>query len=299
MANTLQEIREEVYNMLGEPTDSTDEFWSTRIDADINRFQNLVIKWGIKSEIDGTTYNAPDLRFMRKKSYITRHWLKSLTVAVTASDTEVNFNTTDFESAGYGMVEQDVFQYTWKTETQVTWVTSLDTTHAIGKRVAQVYLIPTTAFKVFWVEFLWVNIPSDDTWVNELDFRASRDFNKFYTVLWSNDSTSNQFIHLNWYSNNDRFIIHYYDKSTDMASDSETTNLPEEYGRFVLAPLVAWSVLYYTDEAELGRGYLAKWYANLNTMYNQFAEQTKQYRPHIKSPNILRDQNKFRRYRRY
>ena len=299
MANTQLEIRNETYSLLWEPTDSTDEYAPSRVNADINTFQDLVMKGEIKSELEEKTFTSPDLRFMRKKSYITLASPTKTTVAVVITDTEISFNTTNFTSSWYVMIEGDVIQYTGKSDTQITGVTGIDTTHALSKQVEQVYLIPATAWKIFWLEYVTTEIPNSQTFVNEIDFRSDKDFNKYYTVVGNNDSISSQFINIHWYSNEDRFIIHYYNLSTDMAADGDTTDLPDNYGKFVLAPLVAGSILYYTDEAALGKEYLKKGYANLETMYSQYADQTKKYRPYIKSPSINRWQANYRIYRRY
>lgn len=298
--NTLQEIRDEVYDLLWEPSDSTDEYASTRIDDKINIYQDLAIKWHIKSELEDKTYTAPDLRFMRKKSYLTRHSSKKLTTEVVTTDVTIAFDATNFEDSWYIMIEWDVIAYTWNDTTNwITWVTEIDTTHAAGKEIRQVYLIPATAWKMFGLEYITAWVPSDSTFVDEIDFRSNKDFNKYYTVVWNNDSVSSQFIDVHWYSNNERFIIHYYNLSTDMEENDDTTDLPQKYGKFVLAPIVAWTILYFTDEVELGKSYLIKWYASLETMYGQYADQVKSYKPYIKSKSINQWNNVHKRYRNY
>ena len=293
MANTRLEILKEVYLLIWEPSDSTGDFWAKRINSDINIYQDKIIKWNIKSEVDGTMYKAPDLRFMRKKSFITWHSPVKLTTKVETTDTTIYFDALNFESSGYLVIEWDVIQYTGKTDTTITGCSWIDTTHAVSKKVRQVYLVPATSWRVFGVELI-----GDTSWKNfldEKDFRSDKDFNRYYTILGDLADTTSEFVDIHWYSNNDRFMIHYYEKATSMSLDASTTDLPDDYWKFVLAPLVAGSILYYTDEQALGIGLLKKAYSNLETFYSQYAEKNKPYRPHVKTTSI----NSFNSYTRY
>jgi len=287
MANTREEIREEVYYILGESSDST-EYTSTRLNDMINSYQDVIIKWWIKREDNSQTIKAPDLRFMRKKNFIEYVPVVSLTVDVVIWDLTIDFDTTDFQDSWYLNILWDVIQYTWKTATQVTWVTGIEIGKTTWDAVRQIYKLPTEAWKWFMLEFVDSNqVYSNYRWwyfLDYVDYRMEKDKVSFYTIIWDNETTTNQFIDIFWWNRkDDKFIFHYYKKATTMTADSDESNLPDDYGKLVIAPIVAWKILYNTDEVQKWVELLSKWYNEMETMYNAFANIIKEYQKWVKT----------------
>ena len=290
MSNTLAEIQSRIYKEMWEPSDSTEYDATDYLTPVINEVQSDIIKWGIKREDDGTTLKSPDLRFMRKKSWITWHSNMPLTAGVATTDTTISFTATDSEDSWHVMIDGDVIEYTGKTATTITGCTGIDTTHEIGDEVRQVYLIPTSAYKTFWFED--TNKANSGyysrkgNFVDYKDFRDDKDTIRYYTVVGDNASVSTQYIDISGYSNWDKFILHYYNNSTDMSAVSDVTDLPENYWLKVLATIVSGKILYKTDEAARGIELLRQWYAGLETMYNQYSDQIKEHKKTIKTPGF-------------
>lgn len=108
-----------------------------------------------------------------------------------------------------------------------------------------------------------------------------REGKHYSTTYWElvNFSSTVKYLDIVWYKwEKDVFELRYIEDATDMSDDSDTTNLPDDYGTRVIAPLVAGKLLLHTEQANRAKEYLQEWYAELSDMYKDFAETRREYR---------------------
>lgn len=279
MANTRLEIDTRVLKLLNEKSSSS-TFDETTRHALINEVQSNVCKGDVVDITNpNNTYKSPFLRFLAKRQFLSS--VDPVTAPdITTSDTEITLTTTYLSSAGYIYIKGDIIQYTGKTATQITGVTGIASDKKAWDTVKQAYLLPSTAYKGFDLKMVKDN---KETIIPFLDDRAEKDIPLYYSLV-IDDSTGNEFIVIEGiYENDEQLVFDYYEKSTDLSDDSDTTNLPDDYGLQVIAPLVAGELLYYTDEQQKGIGYLRKWYSQLNSMYMNFWVRSKQFRKKVRT----------------
>lgn len=280
MSNTRLEIDNRVVKLLNESSDSTTFDETTRYQL-INEIQESVCKWDLVdiTKANEPVFKSPFLRFLAKKQFLKS--VDNITVPdIAVTDTEITLTTTYLSDSGYIYVNGDIIQYTAKTATQITGVTWISVAHKAGEIAKQAYLLPTDAYKWFDLKIMK---DSYEKVIPFLDDRAVKDKPLFWTLVFD-DTTENEFIVVDWFNQDDETLVFYYYKtSTDLSSDTDETNLPDKYGVKVIAPIVAWHLLYYTDEQIKGIWYLRDWYAKLKEMYINFWIRTKEFRKKVKT----------------
>ena len=282
MSNTRSEIDARVVKLLNEVSDSTTFDEDTRY-ALINEVQWAVCKWDLVDITfpgkDKPVIKSPFLRFLAKRQFLKT--VQPITTPVIATtDTEITLTTTFLEDAGYMYVNGDIIQYTAKTATQITGVTGISTDQKAWEQIKQAYMLPSIAYKGFNLKMVKNGA---DTPIDFIDDRANKDISLYYTIVFD-ETTSNEFIVIEWIGEDDEVLIFdYYTKSTNLSADSDTTDLPEDYGLQVIAPLVAWTLLYFTDEQSKGVWYLVLGYAQVKTMYMNFGTRTKKFRKKVRT----------------
>lgn len=281
MANTRQEIDDRVVKLLNESSDSTTFDKDTRY-ALGNEVQAAVCKWDVVNLINEKVIKSPFLRFLAKRQFLKT--VQPITAPdIDITDTEITVTTTFLQDDWYTYVNGDIIQYTAKTATQITWVTGIWTSQNAWEQMKQAYMLPSGAYKGFDLKMIkdWNETP-----IPFLDDRAPKDKPLYYTIV-IDDSTSNEFMVIEWINEDGEVLIFdYYKSSTDMSDSDDTTDLPDDYGLQVIAPLVAWEFLYYTDEQAKGIGYLRQWYWKLNSMYMNFWERAKEFRKKVKTSSF-------------
>ena len=280
MSNSRLEIDTRVVKLLNESSDSTTFDEDTRYEL-INEIQESVCKGDLVdiTKANEPVFKSPFLRFLAKKQFLKS--VSDITVPdIEITDTEITLTTTYLSSSGYIYVNWDIIQYTAKTDTQITGVTWISTSHKAGEIAKQAYLLPTDAYKWFDLKQMY------DDWEKKIDFlddRAVKDKPLYWTLVFD-DTTENEFIVIDWVDQDDETLVFYYYKtSTDLSSDSDATDLPDKYWVKVIAPIVAWHLLYYTDEQNKGIWYLRDWYGKLKEMYINFWVRTKEFRKKVKT----------------
>lgn len=276
---TFSELKTRVYKLINEKTDST-VFTDSYVWSVINEIQHNICVWDVTNLETWQVYQSPYLRFLASKSFFKSVDPINLTAAVATTDTEISFTTTNFLSSGDIYINGDIITYTWKTATQITGVTWIATTHDSWEEVKQAFQLPTDAWKGFSLRLIEDN---QETPIPYMDDRALKDQYLYYTIV-SDSTSTDEFIVIEWYTQNDKtLVLDYYKTSTDMSASGDSTDLPDPYGMQVLAPLVAWEILYNSDERQNGVGFLREGYSKLQQMYTNYSARTKEYRRKVKT----------------
>ena len=253
MANTLEEVFNEVYDLMGEkPTSTTYPILS--VVSLINRYIERICKWQIVSLLNPQQrYRAGNLKFLEKKIYYKNISAQSTSVATAIGDTTLTVTTTNFPTTWAVLINWEIVTYTGKSSTQLTGVTGITTIHPAGSRVNLVFALPTNISKPFQVY--------DTEWaeVEYQDFRYNEKFN-YYTILTQDNI---DYIYFNrWEWNN--MLVQYYKRPTKLiysTDDQKEIDLPDDAWLDIIAPLVAWDMKFTKwEELDLAQNNLLKWY---------------------------------------
>lgn len=303
MWNTLQEIYNQVYFMMGEPSDSQTFDLNDYVIPTVNQIHSSICRGIVVDE----TFNPPrvikagDLRFIMKQQFITNVPSVPLSVEANIWDIILNWSFQNFMSAGYIVINGNVIQYTGNTGTTLTGISTtsikIEAKHIAGSVVKQVWLLPAWANQTVEVEYvnstLTYNVnqyPYYNNMLEYVDYRSPKDIYYFYSYIYDNSETNNRYLFINGYNApQDKFIVRYMDSSTDMINATDQCNLPDQFGIQVIAPLVAGKLLYKTDEQWLWITFLKQAYAELEAMYNYYAETNRTFRRKVKTKPMNRN----------
>jgi len=228
MANTLQDIYNQVYYMMGEPTDSQTFDLNLYVIPTINQIHSAVCKGIVVDETTNPprTIKAGDLRFIMKQQFITNVPSVPTTTSTNIGDVVINGQFTNFMAAGYVVINGNVIQYTGNTGTQLTGVSlttvMIEANHPAGSIVKQVWLLPANANQTIEVEYanstLTYNVnqyPYYNNMIEYVDYRSPKDLYYYYSYIYDNSETGNRYLFINGYNApQDRFIVRYMDSST-------------------------------------------------------------------------------------
>lgn len=283
LGNTLQEIYTRVYSIVGEDEDVKLFDLNKVVIPLINEVHSDVCKGIIIDE----TYNPPrpieagDLRWMMKQDYIM--WLQrsKLTEDTIIWNQFLKFDSKWFREKWFVLVNGNVIEYISNNQTMVSWISmtskKIEAPHKAGSVVEQVYLLPRNATMPLTIENLNTN-----TMLELADYRAETNPYEHYQILYDNNQTGDRYIRILSHNNNTNYMIRYINSAVELNKDDDRCNLPENYGRKVIAPIVAGKLLYDNDEQALWISQLKKWYAELQSMYNFYAKITKTFRNKVK-----------------
>ena len=303
MWNTQEEIYNAVYFMLWEPSDSQTFDLQKYIIPTINQVHSSICKWIVVDETmnPSRTIKSGDLRFLMKQQFITNVTTVPLTVEAQVGDTTLSWSFTGYMTSGYVVINNNVIQYTGNSWTQLTGISTtsikIEATHIIWSLVKQVRLLPAEANQTIEVEYVNSTItynvnqyPYYNNMIEYLDYRSPKDLFYYYSYIYDNSDTGNRYLFINGYNTpQDKFVVRYMDSSTTMITAWNVCSLPDQYGVQVIAPIVAGKVLYKTDEQWLWITFLKQWYAELEAMYNYYAETNRDFRKKMKTKPMNRN----------
>lgn len=301
--NTLEEIYNQVYFMLGEPSDSQTFDLNMYVIPTINQIHSSICKGIVVDETlnPPRTIKAWDLRFIMKQQFITNVTSVPLTVEANVGDTELYGAFTNYMPAWHVVINGNVIAYTGNTWSQLTGISTtnikIESKHVAGSIVKQVRLLPSTANQTIEVEYmnstLTYNVnqyPYYNNMIEYVDYRSPKDLYYFYSYIYDNSETNNRYLFINGYNSpQDKFIVRYMDSSTNMVAPTDECNLPDTYWISVIAVIVAGKLLYKTDEQWLWITFLKQWYAELEAMYNYYAETNRSFRRKVKTKPMNRN----------
>lgn len=303
MNNTLEEIYNQVFFMLWEPTDSQTFNLQTYVIPTINSIHSSISKWIVVDE----TFNPPrilkagDLRFIMKKQFIKNVPTTVISAPVHVWDTTISGNFSLFLPAGFIVINGNVIQYTGNTGTEFTGISltniKIERDHDLWAVVKQVRPMPAGANAAIELEYtnstMNYNVsqyPYYNSIVEYMDYRSPKDLYYFHSFIYDNSESGTRYLYINGYNSvQDNFILHYMDSSTAMSLAKDECNLPDQYWITVIAPIVAGKLLYKTDEQQLWITFLKQWYAELEAMYALYAETERKFRRKVVTKSMNRN----------
>lgn len=113
------------------------------------------------------------------------------------------------------------------------------------------------------------------------DYRYPQDYIEYRSILYKNGT---KLIRLNmpeiW--TNMQFKLNYYKKVAELVNDDDVSLMPEErWDKDVIAQLVAWELLWQTEQSDDGEKQLIQGYGKLISFYDKFATINKGYRQNM------------------
>jgi len=287
MANTYAEIISRVYHHLAVDNDSTTYDLATVVKPKINSVIKNVSKWRYKNIIDKRIIKAGDLKFVKWKAFYDFVTPRPLGAPLSVIDWNMTLKSSEYLPAWYVYIVWDVIQYTGNTWTTLTGLTGTLTSHKLWDVVEQIYPVPADAdrsFTMYEIDRYWVEQPID--YVNSIHGLWSTPSYSYWIgeSIWTivNDNSWNNYILIRSpHGQNQKYKLWYYRKATTLLNDSDLCILPDDIWIEIIAPIVAWELLYTTEEDE-------QWMKLLNISYDMlemfFADQVdfnKEYRKKV------------------
>lgn len=273
----LSDIFEEIYKILGEPSDSSNYDQQTVVLPRVNDIVDSICKWKYINPSNSQAFTAGDLSFLRRDWFV--QLVKPMPVGVDflTTATEIELTTTDYASSGNVYIGGDIIAYTGKTSTELTGVTGIDIKHNGGEKVYQLYTLPTGISLPFTLVILDRNgnVKYELPYV---DGRYPTTANKYFTIVTKSDGTN--YLHVVW-CGEERAKVVYYVNSTPMTTDASTCAIPDSFVLKVVAPLVAGELLWDTEEIDDAIPKLNRGCTNLQTMYDYYSKMIKRNRERI------------------
>lgn len=281
---TRAEIVAEVYNIMGQPSDSSNYNAETIVIPKINRLVQRLCRGKYRSILNQQSYSAGELDFLKRDFFFTNVTPVSLTTALTTTSTTIEMETANFADSGFVMINSDIIQYTGKTATELTGVTGIDTDHATGQLIFQLFELPEDISKPFTLFRLNKNQRYEPSYfeVPYVDERQMPDKINYFTVV-SPDGGETQLLSLrDDYRTTNQYRLIYYLESTDMEAETDVCTIPDPYALEVVAPLVAGEVLWDTQEVEDATTILRRGEAGLTEMFDYMSSLVKKNRPQVR-----------------
>lgn len=255
MAKTFWQIKTQGWASINQRSTST-TFSTTIMWAKINEVIKRVCNGRYKNILTGQIIRAWKLSFMNTETSIrTLSWWDT-TADLEIIDTELDIDTTFLNSSGYVLINNEVIAYTWKSATQLTWVSGQTVKHDSWSKVYQLYTLPTNFNKPnkIIIAKTGQEIP-EYTWDNCISYKIRYSWTDTILELQNLD--------------NDTIItIDYLKKVTDMSDDADETIIADEYA--LLMWDLAWGELWYTKGLTMSERVLNDAYSRLQWMFQYY-----------------------------
>lgn len=282
MADTWSDIKNSIYFRIGVPNTDATYTEASIVLPEANRVQRMICRGKVKSVINDMTIKAWDLSFMREEAFFEIVPHTTLDGNITTASTSVDLtDSSSFASSWYVTANNDSFNYTSNSSNTLWTVTGIGRKHYDGDKVRQLYVLPSDYWK-----------PIDLFYGDEkLDMRDPREGEPIYSQYWEAIDYSSSvklmdIVGINGSTDVVRMV--YIKDATDMTKDGSSTDLPDDYGTKVIAPIVAGNLLIQTEQAERGKMFLQQGYAELINMYKDFGELRREHRRVVRTSSMLK-----------
>jgi len=276
--NTLQEVQDEVFNIFVENEQSGD-FWVDNVTRKIKsvyaRFcSGSITRLFADPATWAKTINIKRLPFLEKKTVINRKQPTYTTATAVAWATSIDMDTTNLSTAGYVICKGNVIKYTNKTSTSLTWVTGLVVDLEIGDQVSQTFLISdVNVFKPFDLTYFCIDTELHATYRAWNDPKPS----EYFTILNENGDRFLQMVGYGEWS----YRLYYVKTPDDLATPATELELPGDAGIDIIAPLVAWEILWKNEETGFAQEKLTLAYNAAIEFADKYARDIKEEVPQI------------------
>lgn len=270
---TYWELKTAVFNLMDANSDSGTYLplvWSK-----INDVGDMICKWVVTSILDEKIYTAGDLWFLYDEIFYDIVKPQPLLEALDVWDTVAKFTTTDYNNSWYVYINWDKIPYTNKISTEIQGITVVKTSHLAGDMVEQLYTLPSNISQPFTVFLHTQNTIRE---IPAIDERFIQDANTWYSIVNASGISMLRIIGVT----QGKILVKYYKEWVELVNDTDVCILPDRYPISVLAPIVAWELLYQTEEVDNGATKLKIWYNSLNNMYKYYANRVKKSKQTVK-----------------
>lgn len=273
MANTFNDIITAVYYKMSQKTTSTTYDLTSLVKPKINSVISQICRGEYTNVLDNSILRGWKLPFLEAKKQYQRYIPAKLTALLTAGDTEINIDTTNYETTGAVIVKWNIINYTWKSATQLTWCTNVLVTTET-ETVYPLYSFPWDIERPF-------NLTIWNDWEQDFSFSDERENNRYveyYTIRYDNENIPYLDIRYSWEA---LFWLKYNRVVTDLVDNTDETILPNNYWLDVVAPIVAGELLRDKEQMEHSQALLSNGYKKLKDMYSYYSRDIKDIRKKI------------------
>lgn len=276
MAKTFWDIKNKVWNLLWQKSTST-IFSPTVVWNAINAVTRKILRGRFTSLLDPNRIYSAWRLWIQEGSYYVRYKSETALTAIWyVWDVTLSCDTTNLATSGYVEINWEILNYTWKTATELTWVTWGTLEYPEWAMVSQLYSMPASYERPFRInKIIWEN----EVIRQEIPFSEEGDKIVYYQIVkyWTTN-----LIRLIGLENEDLLEIIYSKTYTNLVNDWDTCLLPDDYGETLVSYLVAWQFA-----VEKGipnwQSILATGYAELQDFYRFFDNEVYRTKHQIKS----------------
>lgn len=266
----LSTIRDTVYFLINQRQNSQVYNLTTRVIPKINHVQEQICKWTYISMLSKQIYQAWDLRFLRKKVFMSFVEPKPLTADINIGDAVISvWNTTNLPLSWSVYIAGFIVNYTWLTLTSLTGCSWVIGTAKSGINVYQAIQIPHDADRSFQMYNIKEN--GEEREVPYSDSTKPPEYSFCFRIV-SDTTTTNNFVIMTGRRQENNFFLYYYAKATSLVLDTDESIIPDTYAIEALCKIVAWELLRETEQDQQASNILALWYNKLQEFYFSYTD---------------------------
>lgn len=275
---TLQEIIEDVYFNLWESSNST-TYTLTRVKSKINQVIEDICKWEYNSLIDEqVVYKSNNLPFMNWFTPITLVLNTTLTADANVWDTVISCDTSNLPTSWTLYINWNIIEYTWTTWTTITWVSWILTKLLSWSIAKSLYKLPIDVEKSY--RLFVMNSTSIWVWQFEVPYYDCR-FSQLSMVWFTiRENWLYKYLDINYNPivKDKLFWLYYTTVSVNLINDYDKCSIPYNYSLSIIPKIVAWELLWETEEVNQAVNILKEWYSKLYLMYKNYNSKDKKLR---------------------
>ena len=274
MATTtiLSEIQDIMFAYMNDQSEDNIYNLNWRDVAKINDVSRRFCEWNFSSLLTlWEFYRCNDVHFLRDRQYFEFKDNIKTTKDITVWDTTIDITTDDLTKAWYIYSQWVVIQYTWKSDTQLTWCTWVVASFSAWTEFKQIEKINVNIDKSYRMFKMSDSSTIDVIEIPQWDDRFNRKYYKSFTIIYD-ELTQDSFMLIRWFNTWDRFMFKYYKQYVDLIDSEEEADtasiIPDEYAKTVIPAIAAWELLLEAEADTVERqSKLRLWYARLDEAY--------------------------------
>lgn len=285
MANTIEQISDRVYDYMSESNSSTQYDFTTVVLPKIQKINDQICHWEMKDIVRSTVnndiiYKAGDLRFLRDQLYINYVKPTATSSAVTVWATSITVWSTNWFSTSWALrFSGQIVTYTGVAGNQFTGCSGVIVNVSAWYTIYQAYELPSTADRTF--QLFNISTTGGELEIPENDFKFNQPDIWYFKIVWDTNTADKNYLYINGYYTNIVFMLYYYRKPTQYTNSADICDLPDNYWREIISPLVAGELMYETEMDAQATRLLTMWYANMHAFFNKLTSFNKKFRDKV------------------